>query len=506
MTNKSNSGNVFIEVIVIFLIICLLAIFAIHSYQAQMNDNYAENIIDGAWTLAQQEKGRIDSINLEAAENEGYEDGNSEEMPQVSRSIEWKGYSFKITDIPTPTLIKVETGGKKITTGVCKVLKTKLNTKEWRSIFTSVLILDRKGNEKKDIRVINCPKEEIPALKFYTKFSSDTTIEEEEKVVEEVETAPNQAINVPMPTSKMTTVSPRKTSTSTYSKPSYSCPVGTSSKGKGGIATGGCRCNNVEENWNGRTCEAKPCPEGSSKRTSGKGNWTNIPGCRCNDNTPIWTEGHCVQKSSETKNRDSDDCRWGICQACDAKGNHWNIEQGQNCEVTGLNGICNGNGTCYPTEGRRCNSIGGCPDGQFCNFGGTFDSNKKQKGRFGKTPNVCQNVMPEEFTYKKVTYYYNSEKDLKSWCRAANNKANCLWGYLSKSGAESWCASLGKRLLTRNEMAKVWNELKEELPETYTGYAYWVQEGVWIEGKTGKRSFGKGHPDGYGGRGGVVCR
>ena len=119
---------------------------------------------------------------------------------------------------------------------------------------------------------------------------------------------------------------------------------------------------------------------------------------------------------------------------------------------------------------------------------------------------MCQIVDAQEFTYQGVTYYYNSKQDLLSWCRAANNEPNCMWGYLAKPGAESWCASLGKRLLTKNEMSNVWSVLKEQLPQTYTGYAYWVQEGAWIENKEGKRSFGKGHPDGYGGKGGVVCR
>ena len=81
-----------------------------------------------------------------------------------------------------------------------------------------------------------------------------------------------------------------------------------------------------------------------------------------------------------------------------------------------------------------------------------------------------------------------------------------MWGYLSKQGAESWCASLGKRLLTEEEMSKVWDILKKELPQTYTGYIYWVQEGAWVVDKKGRRSFSKGRPDGYGGKGGVVCQ
>ena len=224
----------------------------------------------------------------------------------------------------------------------------------------------------------------------------------------------------------------------------------------------------------------------------------------CNENSDCYSGAECVDHKCLTGKET--DCRWGICQTCDENGQRYNIGSDQACETAGLQGMCNGNGTCYPTEGRRCSSVRSCPSGYFCNYGGTLNSSKKQKGKFGQTPNVCQLVTPQEFTYKKVTYYYNSEQDLKSWCRAANNKPNCIWGYLAKSGAESWCASLGKRLLTKAEMASVWNKLKEKLPQTYRGYAYWVQEGVWIEDKKGGRSFGKGNIDGYGGKGGVVCR
>ena len=55
-------------------------------------------------------------------------------------------------------------------------------------------------------------------------------------------------------------------------------------------------------------------------------------------------------------------------------------------------------------------------------------------------------------------------------------------------------------------MEGVWSVLRNELPQTYKGYAYWIQEGVWVEDAKGKLGFGTGHPDGYGGRGGVVCR
>ena len=200
------------------------------------------------------------------------------------------------------------------------------------------------------------------------------------------------------------------------------------------------------------------------------------------------------------------DCRWGVCQTCDTSGSRQNLEKNAECETSGLPGACNGNGICYPTQGKQCASLAQCPVGSFCNYGGTLNSSKRQKGVFGQTPNVCQIVSPLRFTYKDTVYYYNSEKDLKSWCRAANNKPNCKWGYLAKPGAESWCASLGKRLLTKAEIADVWSELRQVLPKTYTGYAYWISEGVWLENQTGKIGFIKGRPDGYGGRGGVVCK
>ena len=225
----------------------------------------------------------------------------------------------------------------------------------------------------------------------------------------------------------------------------------------------------------------------------------------CNRTSDCASGYKCVSNKCIGDDREYDDCRWGICQMCDSAGGRSNIQEAVECEVAGLNGKCNGNGTCYPTNGRRCNAVKKCSSGEFCNYGGTFNSSKRQRGKFGQTPNVCQVVSPLEFTYGNVTYYYNSKKDLKSWCRAANNKPNCKWGYLAKPGAESWCASLGKRLLTRSEMESMWDVLRKHLPKTYTGYAYWVQEGVWLENKHGKRGFSKSNSDGYGGKGGVVC-
>ena len=52
----------------------------------------------------------------------------------------------------------------------------------------------------------------------------------------------------------------------------------------------------------------------------------------------------------------------------------------------------------------------------------------------------------------------------------------------------------------------LWPVLKKKLPQTYRGYAYWIQEGAWIESNQGTLSFSKSHLDGYGGKGGVVCR
>ena len=553
MHRASESGALSLKVIIIMAAITLMIGYGVYLHQKAQNETAADNIVSAALTLAQEEKGKLDAL----AESE-----EEDETFAPTSKLRRGGYAFTTTERSTPALVQVETENSVISSGVCQALKLKFKESQWRDVFESVYILDKLGNEERNLLARKCPVESIVALRFYVRF--------EQPKDQQVKSDPDEKQTPARPVPVIGPVaSSSSAASSSYSSPSAareaprssssssrtsSCPSGTSPRGAGGLATSGCRCNNAGEIWNGSSCRAANCPQGSSRNDSSTGDKTNVPGCRCNPSTPSWSGGRCVAKCPANKvfdakagecvcpvnmrakkgasdvcvecnetsdcgsgslcvnnkctgnGKDDNDCRWGVCQTCTGGNVRQNIPYRQNCEVAGLAGVCNENGTCYPTEGRRCASIRGCPQGQFCNYGGTFNSSRKQHGRFGQTANVCQNVEPLQFSYKDVTYFYNSKKDLQSWCRAANNKPNCLWGYLSKVGAESWCASLGKRLLTRAEMESVWDVLRKELPQTYKGYAYWVQEGAWLEDKQGNLSFGMAHPDGYGGRGGVVCR
>ena len=538
MDRTSEKGSSFWGTLITLGIIAAASVYIIHLCQKAINESRAEAILSGTMELAEYEKDKLDEASFDP------------DRP-LSGSIERKGYGFALVEGSTPTLIKIETEKKTITSGVCAIIKKKLKKSMWRDAFQKVVVVDRAGDEKTDILIYDCPNDSIPALRFYVQFEAkeapETNEVKEEKEKKEPQNEPRPQAYVPSASAQTT-----RSTTPSYTR-QVSCPSGTSENGKGGIATSGCHCINPNEFWSGSSCQ-QGCPPNSSRKTGGETDQTDVSGCYCNASTPVWSGEKCVQscpgnriydteqgkcvcpKNMRQKtdgsevcvecNRTSDcqsgyqcvsnkcigdekeyeDCRWGICQLCDGNGTRRNIPDRQPCEVAGLSGECNGNGTCYPTNGRRCSAFKKCPAGEFCNYGGTFNSSKKQKGKFGQTANVCQVVNHQEFTYKGTTYYYNTKKDLKSWCRAANNKANCKWGYLAKPGAESWCASLGKHLLTQAEISAVWDVLKRELPQTYTGYAYWVQEGVWLEDKSGKQSFGKGHPDGYGGRGGVVCK
>ena len=537
----SELGKTFSKTTFIMGIIGLCASVGIYYFQKKANEKYAQTILEAVFEEANSTRSQFKTQDLSDEE----EETATHHMVKIER----EGWNFSVTDDSTPSLIKVETGEKEISEGICHALNRTLKKGVWKNIIAKAYILDRFGNEKEDITMFDCPDEEVPMMRFYVSL---VTPQQEEEKNEEEQTFVAPPEKKSYPTSSPTPVAPAsvstpRTTTSTYT--SSSCPFGTSITGAGGWATSGCKCNNSGETWNGKNCQRPQCPQGSSLNATG--DKTNVANCRCNANTPVWSQGHCIEKCigdkvyqgskcvcphnlvskrgdpnlcvecNETSDcyagykcianyctdkEEANDCRWGICQTCDENKSRKNLLDNESCETAGLAGICNNNGTCYPTKGRRCSSINGCPSGQFCNFGGIFNGSKRQKGKFGQTPNVCQKTLAKEFVHKKITYYFNTEKDLKSWCRAANNKPNCLWGYLAKSGAQSWCKSLGKRLLTKKEMADVWKVLRKELPQTYKGYAYWIQEGVWLENKEGRLSFSKGHPDGYGGRGGVVCR
>ncbi len=551
MRHMGESGNSASKVIVILICIIAFSLLGIYLCRKVINDSNAEGIINSVWVRANQRKAAIEAqTNLP--------DGTDLPAPVETRT-EYNGYFLMATDDPISSFIKVETAKKTISEGLCGAIKSKLAGVQWRGTFERVMILDRLGGEKGDILLAKCPKEEVPALRFYVRFFGNTEeelsefIPEKEQSSEENTPIVSVAPVASVPSSNVYSVP----SSVSVSRPSssvsrISCPAGTSTSGLGAAATSGCRCISSSESWNGSQCVSNTCPEGSSRSSSG--DLTDVSGCHCNAENPKWVDGRCIKNCSGNKvydfaqkscvcpahtvvKKDSlgecvecntsydcysgtaciankcltieeqqeNECRWGVCQTCD-EGGRKNVTGHVACEVAGLEGVCNDNGTCYPVRGRRCASQKGCPAGEFCNYGGNLNSSKKQKGKFGQTPNVCQKVQPQEFVHEGVTYYYNSQKDLQAWCRAGNNKPNCMWGYLAKPGAESWCASLGKRLLTRTEMTKVWGVLRDQLPKTYKGYAYWVNEGAWIENEKGKLSFGKGHPDGYMGRGGVVCR
>ncbi|MDD3668825.1 MAG: hypothetical protein PHX68_00805 [Alphaproteobacteria bacterium] len=139
-----------------------------------------------------------------------------------------------------------------------------------------------------------------------------------------------------------------------------------------------------------------------------------------------------------------------------------------------------------------CNSVGGCPAGQFCNYDGAY------------TPNVCMPINPQTAEVGGVTYYFNTLNDLTSWCRGADNGINCLWGYLARNGASSWCAGIGKRLLTSAELVAATDGLKNILPRGgYGPHLYWTSNGA-VNLDT--KAIDSARPDGYAWKGGVVCR
>ena len=199
-------------------------------------------------------------------------------------------------------------------------------------------------------------------------------------------------------------------------------------------------------------------------------------------------------------------CAFSPCMTCeeDANGNqtHTFLPSGTPCEQAGLAGVCDAYGHCKPTNGQSCNSIDGCPEGYFCNYGGTFGSYQG-----GLTPNVCEKVNPKTATINGTTYYFNSASDLRSWCRGADHGTNCVWGYLSHYGAESWCHAIGKRLLTSSELLADFEYLVNVLPagggaEGSHSWQYWVSNGAIRR----DRALDGGRYDGYAWKGGVVCK
>lgn len=210
--------------------------------------------------------------------------------------------------------------------------------------------------------------------------------------------------------------------------------------------------------------------------------------------------------TTDTVDPESNECRYSPCQTCTDNGaggqNRGFQPEGTPCVQAGIEGTCDNLGHCVPDSQDYCNGGGQCGAGYFCNYGGTgYGAGSNQKG---ETPQVCEKVSPRTATINGVKYYYNSLTDLKSWCRGADRSQNCTWGYLSHYGAEDWCRSIGKRLLTSAEFSAAYNDLVRILPSVDSGRmtTYWVAEGA----MNSPNGVDTGRFDGYAGKGGVVCR
>ncbi len=200
--------------------------------------------------------------------------------------------------------------------------------------------------------------------------------------------------------------------------------------------------------------------------------------------------GKCKKTSCpENASLEDEDCdcilNWkmidGVCEDCYAPGVCMVCEringqlvksfkpEGTPCVTAGLQGKCHRYGQCKPIEGKACSSQGSCPAGEFCNYGGTYSNFDS-----GLTPNVCQKVNALTTTIDGKKYYHATLRDLRSWCRSADKEKNCTWGLLASAGAQDWCRSLGKRIITIQEL----EQTRETWVKKYgTLHAVWVWNG-----------------------------
>ena len=222
----------------------------------------------------------------------------------------------------------------------------------------------------------------------------------------------------------------------------------TSCNGKGNygyvseLGMNGCKCN---EGWSGENCSQK------EEKCSANG-WFVV--------TPL-TDGKCICKDGFGGESCGEKLGYSPCQTLDENGERTVLEDKSNCYQSGKKGKCSGgyckvrsltcssNDTCEKLKGR-----------QFCNV-------------FGET-GVCEVVNPREFELEGKTYYYNTDKDLRSWCRPADGKPNCDNGFLTFSGAENWCQKLGAKLVDGNLINGKCAEFKKHLPQVMENQQYWV--------------------------------
>ena len=251
--------------------------------------------------------------------------------------------------------------------------------------------------------------------------------------------------------------------------------------------TPACKC---DTGWSGNKCSEE------QEKCSGHGQFyvTTLGEVLCSCD-----EGYTGETCSELVG-------YSPCQTLDEKGNRGFKASGTSCTQAGVQGTCDEKGHCKPVGGTKCNGVSDCFEkkggyGYFCNYGGHYGSHQG-----GDTPNVCEKTNPESFEYQGATFYYNSDKDLRSWCRAADGNTNCVWGFLSYYGAQSWCESLGAKLVDADYIQANCAEFEKHLPRVLSEQPYWTattETLVSIGGncKTGT-TFRK---DGYANNGGVVC-
>lgn len=149
---------------------------------------------------------------------------------------------------------------------------------------------------------------------------------------------------------------------------------------------------------------------------------------------------------------------------------------------------------------RTQEDCGGINSGYFCNANGFH------------TPDRCEKTKPEKITQNGEDFYYNSLSDLKSWCREAfesqadrDSPGNCNWGYLSYNAAESWCASIGKKLVKSDKISQNCDQFSF-LPQVNPDQQYWTQnlKVVHMGQKCSIQNMVRG--DGYAWAGGVICQ
>lgn len=177
----------------------------------------------------------------------------------------------------------------------------------------------------------------------------------------------------------------------------------------------------------------------------------------------------------------------------------------------------------------NCTKQSDCSKGYFCNYvKGYNNPNLKSMWHEGNDgdnrmpkPNQCQKLDYKIAQINGNTYYYNTEKALKSWCREATQGApedtpgNCNWGYLSWEGANNWCKAVGGHLLSKNEIEKIWDKFLTYKPPFGANPCYWTstdselwgiynKQAYWCYGGKGKG--GSTRKDGYWGAGAVICK